>query len=263
MVLQYKEYGDINLPLMVFIHGGGVSGWMWDKQVEYFSNYHCLVPDMPEHGKSSNEKLFTINLCAEKIIQLIEEKSKGKPVIAIGFSLGAQVLISILSMRPYLIDYAIINSALVRPIPFSKMLTKSLTLTYPLVKNKTFSKIQAKSMYIDENYFETYYQECCHLNKASFVRIMEENMAFKIPNNFKNSSSKILVTVGEKERSIMKKSLVDIVKSNSNCKGIILPKVGHGISLAKPDFFNKLIEDWVQNDILSDNNKEISCLYPN
>lgn len=258
MGLYYKESGDINGPLMVFIHGGGVSGWMWDKQVEYFSNYHCIVPDLPEQGSSRGEYLFTIDLSAKQIITLIEQKRNGKPIIVVGFSLGAQVLISMLSMRPDLIDFAIINSALVRPVPFSKILAKSLVLTYPLVKNKRFSNIQAKSMYIEEDYFERYYQESCRLSKAAFARIMQENISYHIPDNFKNSSSKILVTVGEKEKSIMKKSLTDIVNSNSNCQGIILPQIGHGVSLAKPDFFNKLIDDWIQHGLLPDSVEVVS-----
>lgn len=28
--------------------------------------------------------------------------------------------------------------------------------------------------------------------------------------------------------------------------GIIIPKVGHGISLLDPDFFNQMIENWIQ-----------------
>lgn len=230
---------------------------MWDKQIEYFSNYHCLVPDLPEQGKSNNEDLFTIDRSAELIIELIEQKGIGKPVIAIGFSLGAQVLISILSKRPHLIDYVIINSALVRPIAFAAMLTKSLAITYPLVRNRTFSKIQAKSMYVDDRYFETYYQESCQLHKDAFIRIMQENMSFTLPNSFKHSSSKILVTVGEKEKSIMKKSLIDIVRSHSNCRGIIIPAIGHGISFARPNDFNKLIDLWVQSDSIPDDCKEI------
>lgn len=230
---------------------------MWDKQVEHFSAYHCLVPDLPEQGKSNGGDPFTIDTSAELIIELIEQKGIGKPVIAIGFSLGAQVLISILSKRSHLIDYAIINSALVRPIAFATMLTKSLAVTYPLVRNRLFSKIQAKSMYLDDRYFETYYQESCQLHKDAFIRIMQENMSFTLPNHFQHSSSKILVTVGEKEKSIMKKSLIDILRSHSNCRGIILPAIGHGISFAKPNYFNKLIEQWVQNLRVPDDSKEI------
>lgn len=113
-------------------------------------------------------------------------------------------------------------------------------------------------MYIDETYFETYYQETCQLHKDAFARIMVENMSFTIPEGFHNCSSKILVTVGEKERSIMKKSMVDIVKSNANCKGLILPKMGHGISLANPTYFNELIENWTQNDSIDENIRLIS-----
>jgi len=75
MWLHYKEYGDGNSTLMVFIHGGGVSGWMWDKQIEYFCpNFHCLVPDMPEHGRSKNGVQFTINDAADQINELEKQR---------------------------------------------------------------------------------------------------------------------------------------------------------------------------------------------
>lgn len=256
--MHYKEFGDGNSALMVFIHGGGVSGWMWDKQIEYFSSkFHCLVPDMPEHGRSKNGVQFTINDAADEIIELIKEKSKGKRVIAIGFSLGAQVLIAMLNQKPNLIDFAMINSALVKPVPFANALTKSMMFAFPLVRYRAFSKIQAKSMYIDGDYQDIYYQESCQINKDAFVRVMNENMSFVIPNSFKNSSSKILVTVGEKERKIMKDSMKEIIESNPNCKGLIIPRIGHGFSLAEPKLFNATLEEWIENDVIISEAKQI------
>lgn len=257
MPLYYKEYGDQHAPLMVFIHGGGVSGWMWDKQIQYFTHFHCIVPDLPQQGKSSQDTTFTIHDSASKILELIEEKGEGKRVIVIGFSLGAQILLAMLSLNPHAIDDAMINSALVRPIPFSKLLTRSMVMALPLIKNKTFSDIQAKSMYIRGDYLETYYQENRLLRPDVFARISEENMAFRIPENFRNAGSRMLVTVGEKERKVMKESLIDILRGNSNCKGIIFPEVGHGISLAKPDFFNQLVEKWVLEGEIPDEVQEV------
>lgn len=150
-----------------------------------------------------------------------------------------------LSIKPDLVDYAMINSALVRPIKNSTILIKSMKMAIPLIKYRSISKLQAKSMYIDEEYIEIYYKESLLLKGATFNQIMEENMSYQIPENFKNASGQILVTVGEKEKSIMKKSFTDILNSNSSAKGIIIPKIGHGISLAKPDLFNKLVEDWI------------------
>ncbi|GAE33309.1 alpha/beta fold hydrolase [Halalkalibacter akibai] len=249
--MYYKEYGETNSALMVFIHGGGVSGWMWDKQIEYFSSkFHCLVPEMPEHGRSKNGVQFTICDAASELNELIKEKGKGKRVIAIGFSLGAQVLIAMLSQKPNLIDFAMINSALVKKVPFANTLTKSMMFAFPLVKLKTFSKIQAKSMYINGDYQDIYYLESCRMNKDAFIRIMNENMSFKIPKNFKDSSSKILVTAGEKERKIMKDSMKEIMESNSNCKGLIVASIGHGFPLAMPKLFNATLEEWIENDVI-------------
>lgn len=120
--MHYEEYGDKNGPLMLFLHGGGVGGWMWDKQIQYFTKYHCIVPDLPEQGQSITGTNFSIKTSAEQLIDLIEEKAKGKQVNVIGFSLGAQVTIQILSLAPDLVDYAMINSALVRPSTFAKKL---------------------------------------------------------------------------------------------------------------------------------------------
>ncbi|GGH11577.1 alpha/beta fold hydrolase [Paenibacillus segetis] len=247
MALFYRETGDIEAPLIVFLHGGGVSGWMWDKQIEYFRDYHCLVPDLPGHGSSSSTS-FSIRNSAEQIIDLIQAKAHGTQVIVIGFSLGAQIAIQILSMNADLVDYAIINSALVRPIPFAnKMISPSIKLTYGLTKNRSFSKLQAKQLYIDQEMFETYYKETCQMDRHVLIQVLEENMAFQIPEDFARSNAKILVTVGATEKKMMKKSVLDIVNKNSNGQGMIIPGVGHGVSLAQPELFNSIVEAWIHD----------------
>lgn len=256
--MYYIEAGDKSAPLMLFLHGGGVSGWMWDKQIQHFTDYHCIIPDLPEHGQSKDGTTFSIKRSAEELIDLIEDKAKGKRVIVIGFSLGAQITIQMLSMKPDSIDYAMINSALVRPISFMKKLIKpSVRLTFPLIKNKSFSRAQAKVLYIDQDYFGQYYQESLQMNSDTLVRILEENMSFEIPEHFHKASSKILVTIGEKEKAVMRKSAMDIVKSNSNCTGIMISDIGHGVSLAKPHFFNRMIEEWIEGKGMLKNGKEI------
>jgi pimeloyl-ACP methyl ester carboxylesterase len=75
---------------------------------------------------------------------------------------------------------------------------------------------------------------------------MNENMSFKIPNGFESARIKILVTVGEKERKIMKNSMAEIIRSNPNCKGVIISKVGHGFSLAIPTLFNNMLGNWIE-----------------
>ncbi|MGE7093192.1 alpha/beta fold hydrolase [Lysinibacillus sp. NPDC048646] len=249
MALYYQEHGDKNASMMIlFLHGGGVSGWMWDKQIQYFTDYHCVVADLPEQGLSKHEPNFSILDSAEKLIDLIEEKAPGKQVVVIGFSLGAQIAIQMLSIKANLIDFAIINSALVRPSPYAKkIISPTIKWTFPLIKNKAFSKIQARMLYIEHDHFQRYYKESCQMKVETLIRIIEENLSFEIPERFNQAQTKILITVGEKEKAMMRKSAIDLVKSNPNCQGVILAKIGHGVSLAKPDFFNRMIEGWVND----------------
>src|SRR5690625_978154 len=115
MGFMIQQYGDKSGPLLLFLHGGGVSSWMWEKQVDYFTNYHVATVDLPEHGESKHIHPFKIKTAAEQLLKQIEQLAHGKRNIVVGFSLGAQILVKMLSMRPDVIDDAIINSALVKP----------------------------------------------------------------------------------------------------------------------------------------------------
>ncbi|KOY83273.1 alpha/beta hydrolase [Lysinibacillus macroides] len=240
--MQYREYGNSSKPLMMFIHGGGVGGWMWDEQVQHFSNYHCIVPELLSISP------FSIERCAHKLLQLIEEKANGKTVIVIGFSLGAQIAIQMLSIKPNVSDFTMINSALVIPSPTMIGLMQPLIrLTFPLVKNKTFAKLQAKTLSIDDHYFERYYHESSTMHIEVLLQILQENMSFSIPPNFHKAQGKILITVGDQEKSVMKKSAKALLQQHPNCYGVIVGNVGHGVSLAKPAFFNDFVEHWIKD----------------
>ncbi|WP_230200117.1 alpha/beta fold hydrolase [Bacillus niameyensis] len=254
-----KEAGDETGPLLIFLHGGGVSGWMWDKQLEYFQDYQMLVPDLPGHGKSSSESHFSIKNSAEEIIRKIKLKAHGKQVIIIGFSLGAQIIIEILHQEPDLIDYAVINSALVRPMPlFHSFISPMVKSTAFLIKNRTFARLQARELYIDNENFDTYFLESKQMKAETLIQVLKENMVYTIPKNFSKAKTEILVTVGEKEKGMMRKSAQDLIKANPNCKGIIFPKVGHGISFADPKLFNKTIDAWLNERKLPENMQIIS-----
>lgn len=245
-MLTYKQYGNERGPLLVFLHGGGVGSWMWDKQIEHFSQYHCVTIDLPEHGFNRDKGPFSINDSAQKIIDIIEHIANGRTIIVVGFSLGAQVLIKMLSMRNNLIHFAMINSALVRPSKFNaKIMTPLIHLTYPLIKNKTFAKQQAKALLIADDYFDIYYEESKNVERETLIRILRENMLFSFPQQFKDTMGKILVTVGDKEKSVMKKSAFDIVNSNQNCIGITFTNVGHGAPFSEPELFNHILEQWL------------------
>ncbi|WP_432359927.1 alpha/beta fold hydrolase [Sporosarcina sp. UB5] len=246
MHLNYIELGNNEGPLLVFIHGGGVGGWMWDKQTAYFKEYHCLVPTLQGHGGGSDETSFSIRENALDIIQLIEQKNDEKDVHIIGFSIGAQICLEIVSLAPNLISTAMINSAVVVPmmymIPF---IAPTVKMTFPLIKNKTFAKAQAKQLYMDGEYFKNYYEDSLKMNLTTLINVLKENMAYSLPENISKSAARILVTAGEKEKGLVKKSVRKIVEVNEHYEYFFVPDIGHGFPVAKADLFNEVLEGWI------------------
>ncbi|MGE7675031.1 alpha/beta fold hydrolase [Lysinibacillus sp. NPDC094403] len=120
-----------------------------------------------------------------------------------------------------------------------------IKLTFPLLKNKSFAKLQAKTLYVDEEYFEQYYEDSSKIKLDTLINILQENMSFTIPHDFSEAQCNILVTVGKKEMGNMKKSALHLVNSNPHCQGVVLSNIGHGVSLANPEFFNRFVEEWI------------------
>ncbi|WP_199228153.1 hypothetical protein [Salipaludibacillus keqinensis] len=70
---------------------------------------------------------------------------------------------------------------------------------------KLIGKMICYAAYLFYNHYESN-----HMKSDTLIRILEENMSFKIPENFNKAKGKILVTVGVKEKAVMKKSEVDL-----------------------------------------------------
>lgn len=243
---DYMEFGNKEGPLLVFIHGGGVGGWMWDKQITYFSEYHCLVPTLQGHGNRNNETSFSIHENALEIMELIEQKKEEKDVHIIGFSIGAQICLEIVSLASNLIETAVINSAVVIPMKcVTPFISPTIKMTFPLIKNETFAKAQAKQLYMDGEYFKKYYEESLKMNASTLVNVLKENMAYTLPDDFSKSTVRILVTAGEKEKGLVKKSVQKIIDENEHFEQFFVPHIGHGFPVAQPDLFNRMVEDWI------------------
>ena len=119
--------GPASAPTIVFLHGGGGGGWMWQPQLDGLPDYHCLVPDLPEHGKSMAVKPLTIQGAADTH-RRVDPYSSSRRAGAYrrAFTRARRSEWRCLSLAPELVDHAVISSALVRPIPGGGLLTPGL-----------------------------------------------------------------------------------------------------------------------------------------
>lgn len=254
MDLYIKETGKNNNETIIFLHGGGISGWMWDKQVESFNDYNCMVPDLPEHGKSAEVKPFTMKGAAERIIGIIQNQAHEGKAHLVGISLGAQVIVQILSMAPEVVDHVLISGTIVRSVPptetFLKRLNHLIGIYMPVKNNNLFIKSYMRSYNMPKDLFNKFKESTCVIRPDSSGRIIKENMLFKMPGNLENADVPVIVMAGEKDYRIVKNSARDLLNVLPSSRGATALKVGHLWNIENPELFNNVLRACITNESL-------------
>lgn len=246
----FKEIGDKKYPTIILLHGGGLSDWSWKAIVDKFSaKYNVVTPIIDGHGEDGGEQFISIEDSAAKLIHYIEKEKNGKVFAIGGLSIGAQILCEALSQRPHITDYAIIESALVVPMKGTTALTvPTFQLCYGLLKKPWFAKLQAQTLCVPDELFETYYRDSLNITKQSLINITLSNGNYLLRKSIANTTAKVLIIVGEKEIGVMKKSAKLLHTTLKESSLYIAPKLKHGeLSLVYPNLYIEKLETLFEN----------------
>lgn len=242
-----KEYGKSNKDIIMLLHGGGLSWWNYEEVSEILkSNYHLILPILDGHSGSDRD-FTSIESNANEIIEYIDNNYNGNVKLIGGLSLGAQILLDILSKRDNICEYTIIESALVCPMKMTnKLIELSINMSYGLINKKWFSKLQFKSLKIKEELFDKYYIDSSNITKDNMISFLKANSNYHLK-NIKTNKSKSIVVVGSKERPIMIKSAKIIHDELINSELEILSGYYHGdLSINHPNEYAEKVKKLIK-----------------
>jgi len=246
--MLFKEFGNKNAPVFVALHGGGLSWWSLQKVIDILkTDYYVIVPVIDGHGEDNATTFISIQDSAQKLIAYIDRNFNGQVFTLSGLSIGAQLVTEVLSIRPNIAKYAVIESALVYPIKVvSLMVQPAFELSYGLIKKRWFSKMQAKATCIPDEMFEQYYQDSSKISKQSLMNISLSNGDYRLKESIADTKSKVLIIVGEKEIGIMKKSARRLHETIKGSELYVAAAMKHGeMDLCYPDKLVEIIRSFI------------------
>lgn len=100
--LHHLEWGEGD-RLVILLHGmqGSAESWWRVGPVIADRGYRVVALDLPGHGESAPDRELTVERAAEAVAGTVASLDAGSPVIAIGHSLGGQLLAAAAGlMRP-------------------------------------------------------------------------------------------------------------------------------------------------------------------
>ena len=241
--MQYVEYGAHNSQTVILLHGGGLSWWNYREVTQLLADkYHVVLPILDGHA-DSDAPFNSIENTAAKIISHIDEHFGGKVLAVGGLSLGGQIAVEMLAQRSDICRFALLESALVKPSKLTHALIKpTFGMSYGLIKQKWFAKMQAAYLGIPQTLFDDYYRDTCKISKEDMIAFLKANCGYSVKPALGNTKAKVHIVFGSKDQASICTSgkLLNRMIPDSTLE--VLPEYRHGeLSLNHPEQYAQML----------------------
>ncbi|WP_149085018.1 MULTISPECIES: alpha/beta fold hydrolase [Microbacterium] len=231
--MHHETFGPPGRPPLLFLHGGGVAGWMWEPvRGHLHPERRVIVPDLPGHGRSVTADYTSHEETVAALAPLLERETG--PATVVGFSLGAQLAVLLAARRPDLVADAVVISAQAEPLRAIGPTLALLRLTAGLARNERFARLQARELFIPEELLPRYLETSRTISRTTLLRAVEENLRFTAPPAWRAHSGTALVLVGAEEKPLMRRSAALLSRVHAGSTLEVVEGCGHGIPLQRP-----------------------------
>ena len=244
--MNYAEYGIQHPNTIILLHGGGLSWWNYREAAKLLEeDYHVILPVLDGHA-DSDVAFTSIEDNATRLISYIDSHFGGQVTVLGGLSLGGQIALEMLSQRPDICRYALIESALVMPSKLTAALIgPAFGMSYGLIKQRWFAKMQAYYLGIPKALFEDYYRDTCAITKVDMIAFLKANSTYEMKPNLAETTAQVKIVAGSREQKNILDSAKLIHQAVPGSQLEILPGLHHGdLSLNYPERYVQMLKEW-------------------
>ena len=245
--MRVQEFGQQNADVILLLHGGGLSWWNYREVAQKLAEqYHVVLPVLDGHA-GGDAPFTTIEENAARLISYIDDHFDGRVLAIGGLSLGGQIAVEMLSQRPSICRYALLESALVKPMKMTAALIgPAFGMSYGLIKQKWFAKLQADYLGIPKVLFDDYYRDTCKISKADMIAFLKANSMYTVKPSLSETKAKVKIVAGSKEQKNIRDSAEFLHQAIPGSSMEILPGLRHGdLSINNPEQYAQILTDWI------------------
>ncbi len=246
-----RECGSIDKPAIVFLHGNGTQSGMWQAHFDALGQqYHCLAPDFPGYGQSSDEEWASLEETTKELMRIIRTQTKQARAHIVGLSLGSSVALLLLSKAPHLVNHAVIDGAGVLPLPGLPLLKLGLRLLQPWLHRELVVKTIARAMAVPADGYTEFRAGMLAMSPVAFTRSFRQALSLRQPPGLGRVHCRVLLVAGEKEPQAVNQSNIMLTNVMPNAQYRVVPGVGHGWLAALPHLHVEMVRAWLNNQPL-------------
>ncbi len=245
MSLHIHETGTPGAPGIVFLHGVGASGWMWQMQTAALSDFHCLVVDLPGHGRSSQVPWLSLEDTARQVAEIIRACAAHGQAHVVGLSLGGYIALVLLERYSSLLKSVIASGVTAAPMPYRVLLRPQLWLMSRLLRRRSLVTKQAQALHLPPEMEAAFIENVLVMSMQAYRQIWKDAADFRLPSTLRSVHVPTLITAGARETKIITQAVSTIASLMPNARGCLAPGLGHGWNVEAPDLFSAMVRAWI------------------
>lgn len=249
MRIHLELSGDSGGPVVLWLHGALVNGWMWEHQVRALGHLHSIVVDLPGHGKSVSVPWTSFADTAAVVLEAVDAAVGTQTTIHIvGMSLGSLVAQELMARSPERIGRVVLTGSLARPVP--RVMTWANLVVGALTQLPGAESLVGFALQLPPEAREEFHEAGLALDRASFFRLNAQLAERAVPEGLERFEGRVLLLAGEREQRLILDSLADLLALLPDATGRLAPGAHHPWSGELPELFNATVEAWLSGSEL-------------
>lgn len=242
----------MDAPAILFLHASPLSGRMWLPQLERLCAFHCLAPDLPEHGQSAHIGPFRMEDAVSRLADLIRRATPDGTAHVVGLSFGGVVAQALMAQVPEVVGHVILSGTSARlGSCLLAALRLQVALSRPLLtwlRPDQLSALTAMQMGVPKAYRALLGEDMQRVPPEALTRFLTATYAGIVTPP--DPHTPVLVAVGSKETPVAKAMARRLCQTMAGARGAMVPGAGHLWNLQFPDLFADMVRAWITDQPL-------------
>lgn len=213
--MKLHEFGNVNAPTMVLIHGVLTPWQIWEAQIRSFEkDYHIFVVALSAHTEEEASEFISLEAEVSDIITALQAHDVTEIHALCGLSLGGVIAHEIWKSTRLPIKHLVLDGAPLVPFPFgsSGFMTKNyINLIHKSKKRDPKVIASFKKNFLPEKYLDSYLKIADFMSNTSMANIVKAADTGNLCTTVDNKS-KILFLHGTKGNEILSKNVGKLIK---------------------------------------------------